>query len=195
MWLLTPDKDRPVPAPSDPDFGDYVSSRLASLRRLAFMLCHDWDSADDLVQATTTRLYVRWARATAAANLDAYVRTILFREFLHERRTSWARRVLLTNELPAIAATSPDRDAALDLRAAIAGLAPGQRAVLVLRFYCDLNVEQSAQVLGCSPGNVKSQTARALAALRKSLGRASELGDPANQVAPGQRQREVIDNA
>jgi RNA polymerase sigma-70 factor (sigma-E family) len=158
----------------DVEFAEYVSARLPSLRRLAFMLCHDWHSADDLVQAAVTRLYVRWARAAAADNLDSYVRAILFREFVHERRTSWARRVRLTGELPAAAATEPDREAALDLQAAIAGLPPGQRAALVLRFYCDLNVEQAAQVLGCSQGNVKSQTARAITALRRALGPMAE---------------------
>jgi DNA-directed RNA polymerase specialized sigma24 family protein len=62
-----------------------------------------------------------------------------------------------------------DHDAALDLRGAVAALPPRQRAVLVLRFYCDLNVDQSAQVLNCSPGTVKSQTAKAISALRRAL--------------------------
>jgi RNA polymerase sigma-70 factor (sigma-E family) len=158
-----------VTAGRDAAFADYVSACLPSLRRLAFVLCHDWHSADDLVQAAVTRLYVRWARAVAADNLDAYVRMILFREFLHERRSGWARRVRLTAELPA-QTMAHDCDTAIDLQAAIASLPPGQRAALVLRFYCDLNVEQSAQILGCSQGNVKSQTARALAALRRVYG-------------------------
>lgn len=153
----------------DAEFTEFVESSVPALRRLAYMLCHDWHSADDLVQATVTRLYVRWARATTAANLEAYVRTMLFREFLHERRTSWSRRVDVTDDLPPAAARTRDHDTALDLQAAIRGLPPRQRAVLVLRFHCDLSVEQSAALLGCSQGNVKSQTARALAALRRSL--------------------------
>lgn len=160
-----------VTAGRDAAFTDYVSACLPSLRRLAYVLCHDRHRADDLVQAAVTKLYVRWARAAAADNLDAYVRTILFREFLHERRSGWVRRVHLTDELPVLpTARDDDSDAAIDLQAAIAALPPGQRAALVLRFYCDLNVEQSAQILGCSQGNVKSQTARALAALRRAYG-------------------------
>jgi RNA polymerase sigma-70 factor (sigma-E family) len=158
-----------VTAGRDADFSEFVESSIPALRRLAYLLCHDWHSADDLVQATVTRLYVRWVRAAAADNLEAYVRTMLFREFLHERRTSWARRVDLTDELPPGAAAATDHDTAIDLEAAIRRLPPRQRAVLVLRFHCDLSVEQTAAMLGCSQGNVKSQTARALAALRRSL--------------------------
>ena len=67
-------------------------------------------------------------------------------------------------------AAEVDHDAVLDLRAAVAALPARQRATLVLRFYCDLNVDQAAEILGCSPGTVKSQTAKALAAVRRALG-------------------------
>ena len=153
----------------DADFSEFVESSIPALRRLAYLLCHDWHGADDLVQATVTRLYVRWAKAAGADNLEAYVRTMLLREFLHERRTSWARRVDLTDEPPTGASRAPDQDAAIDLASAIRRLPPRQRAVLVLRFHLDLSVEQSAALLGCSQGNIKSQTARALAALRRTL--------------------------
>jgi RNA polymerase sigma-70 factor (sigma-E family) len=158
-----------MPAETDAEFAEYVGGRLPSLRRLAFLLCHDWHRADDLVQASITKLYVHWHRARNAANVDAYVRTIIVREFLHERRSAWARRVMLGSLLPDQPAADLDADAAIDLRAAITALPTRQRAVLVLRYYCDLDVEHSAEVLGCSPGTVKSQTARALASLRREL--------------------------
>jgi DNA-directed RNA polymerase specialized sigma24 family protein len=69
-----------------------------------------------------------------------------------------------------------DHDVVLDLRAAIAALPPRQRATLVLRFYCDLNVDRCAEVLGCSPGTVKSQTARALETVRRALGPGHDAG-------------------
>jgi RNA polymerase sigma-70 factor (sigma-E family) len=154
----------------DTDFTGFVESGVPALRRLAYLLCHDWHRADDLVQATVTRLFVHWPKAAAAENLEGYVRTMLLREFLHERRTSWARRVDLTGEPPPPAAAhAHDQDAAIDLESAIRRLPRSQRAVLVLRFHCDLSVEQTAAILGCSQGNVKSQTARSLAALRRSL--------------------------
>lgn len=157
-------------AERDEELADYVAARLPSLRRLAFVLCQDWHRADDVVQAAITRLYVHWPRARAAESTDAYVRAIVVREFLSERRSSWTRRVTLRSELPDSAADSTDPDTALDLAAALALLPPRQRATLVLRFYCDLSVEQSAQVLGCTTGTVKSQTAKALDALRRALG-------------------------
>jgi RNA polymerase sigma-70 factor (sigma-E family) len=153
----------------DAEFTEYVEARLPAWRRLAMLLCQDWQRADDVVQATITKLYVHWGRARAADNIDAYVRTILAREFLHEQRSGWARRVSLPGVLPETPTAAGDQDAALDLHTAVAALAPRQRAALVLRYYCDLNVDQSARVLGCSPGTVKSQTARALDALRRAM--------------------------
>jgi RNA polymerase sigma-70 factor (sigma-E family) len=158
-----------MPAETDAEFAEYVGGRLPSLRRLAFLLCHDWHGADDLVQASITKLYVHWHRARNAASVDAYVRTIMVREFLHERRSAWARRVMLGSQLPDQPAADHDADAAIDLRAAVAALPTRQRAALVLRYYCDLDVEHAAEVLGCSAGTVKSQTARAVASLRRRL--------------------------
>lgn len=170
----------------DEDFAEYASARMPALRRLAMLLCHDWHSADDLVQAAITKLYLHWDRARSADSIDAYARTILIREFLHERRTSWARRVTLTDHLPDTAAHEVDKDRSMDVQAAIAALPLRQRAVLVLRYHCDLNVGQSAEVLGCSQGTVKSQTAKALATLRRILGAAADADviPPVDAVVP-----------
>jgi RNA polymerase sigma-70 factor (sigma-E family) len=155
----------------DTEFTEYVQARLTWLRRVAYLLCQDWDRADDLVQAAVTRLYVYWDRARAADQIDGYVHSILVREFLGARRSPWARRVVLTGGPVAdVAGLTPDFDAALDVRGTLARLPARQRATLVLRFYCDLSVDQAAQVLGCSAGTVKSQTARGLSAMRRMLG-------------------------
>jgi RNA polymerase sigma factor (sigma-70 family) len=127
------------------------------------VLCDDWQRADDLVQATLTTLYVHWGRVRAASHPDAYARAVLVREFLHERRAAWVQRVSLGGRVSDTPAAAVVHDAALDLRAA--ALPARQRATLVLRLYCDLNVDQSAAILGCSPGTVKSQRARALDAV------------------------------
>lgn len=156
-------------SPRDAEFADYAEARLPSLRRVALLLCQDWHRADDLVQAAVTKLYVNWPRARAADSIDAYARTILLREFLTERRSGWARRVTLPGRLPDRPGRGTDADTAVDLDAALATLPPRQRATLVLRFYCDLSVDQSAHVLGCSAGTVKSQTAKALASLRRVM--------------------------
>jgi DNA-directed RNA polymerase specialized sigma24 family protein len=91
------------------------------------------------------------------------------------------KRVSLVGRVSDSPATAVDHDVVLDLRAAVAALPPRQRATLVLRFYCDLNVDRCAEILGCSPGTVKSQTARALETVRRSLGPGpgADSGEPA----------------
>jgi RNA polymerase sigma-70 factor (sigma-E family) len=154
----------------DAEYTEYVQSRQQWLRRVAYLLCQDWQGADDLVQSAITRLYTRWATARDAARIDAYVRTILVRCFLSERRSAWSRRVTLVEEHLDVPGHSVDYDAHLDVQAALAALPPRQRATLVLRFYCDLPVEETARELGCSVGTVKSQTSKGLEALRRTLG-------------------------
>jgi RNA polymerase sigma-70 factor (sigma-E family) len=153
----------------DEEYTAYVTTRLLWLRRVAYLLCQDWDRADDLVQVAITRLYVQWRRAAAVENIDGYARTVLVRVFLAEQRMAWWRRVSVVREPPETAAVATDHAAEMDLRVALAALPPRQRAAVVLRHYCDLSVEQTAEVLNCSTGTVKSQTARGLAALRRAL--------------------------
>jgi RNA polymerase sigma-70 factor (sigma-E family) len=153
------------------DYSEYVSARLPRLFRSAYVLCGgDRHLADEIVQTTITSLYVHWRQASRATNLDAYVQRMLVRKYIDQKRSGW-HRVQLMWETPERAHPAPadgpdDRDAVLQ---ALRRLAPGQRAVLVLRFLCDLSVEETARTLDCSVGNVKSQTARALATVRPML--------------------------
>ncbi|GAA4637553.1 SigE family RNA polymerase sigma factor [Actinoallomurus vinaceus] len=156
---------------SDERYTEYVTGRLEWLHKIAFLLCQDWAHAEDLVQITITRLYVHWRRASKVDNLDGYTRTILMRVFLAEQRTGWRKWVTARRPPPDTPTAPVDPDMGLDLRAALLALAPRQRASVVLRFYCDLSVEQTAEILGCSPGTIKSQTARALMTLRHDLRR------------------------
>jgi RNA polymerase sigma-70 factor (sigma-E family) len=156
----------------DEAYTAYVTAKVAWLRRVAYLLCDDWHRADDLVQTAITKLYVNWRRAARVENLDGYVRTILVNTYLSEQRTSWWRRVVplpQPEEHAAVAAEAVDTDAALDTVSALAALPPRQRAAIVLRHYCDLSVEETAAILGCSTGTIKSQTARGLATLRAVL--------------------------
>jgi RNA polymerase sigma-70 factor (sigma-E family) len=182
----TPKDGLPVSGNRDDEYTEYVAARLSSLRRLAAVLCDDWQRADDLVQAALTKIYVHWSRVRDASHPDAYARTVLVREFIHERRSPWAKWVSLTGEMTDPPATTVDHDLALDLRSAVAALPARQRATLVLRFYCDLNVDQSAEILGCSPGTVKSQTAKALDTVRRVL---TPAQNPAVSARPRRAQR------
>ncbi|MEV0425069.1 SigE family RNA polymerase sigma factor [Micromonospora sp. NPDC050495] len=154
------------------EYREFVRVRLEPLRRTAYLLCRDWHTADDLVSITLGKLYRHWRRVRVAENPDAYVRGVLTNAWLDERRRPW-RRERATDELP----DQPDAavpTADLADRAALLGLLhelpPGRRAVIVLRFYCDLSVAETADALGVSPGTVKSQAARGLAALRALAG-------------------------
>jgi RNA polymerase sigma-70 factor (sigma-E family) len=149
----------------EPAFRDFVAGRMERLRRTAYLLCRDWHTADDLVSITLTKLYRHWRRAEAASNLDAYVRGMLARAWLDELRRPW-RREIATADLPdaAVAADRiPDRAA---LAALLDALPPRQRAVVILRFYCDLSVAETAEALGISEGTVKSHASRGLDLLR-----------------------------
>jgi RNA polymerase sigma factor (sigma-70 family) len=171
----------------DAEVADYVHARLSWLRLIAFRLCQDWQRGDDLVQATVTELYVHWGRASAAEHIDAYARTILVRKYLSELRSGWSRRVSLAGEVPDRPAGLADPAASLDLRDAVAGLPARQRAVVVLRFYCDLRIEQTARELRCSHGTVKSQTAKALVTLRRTLGPTALAGPGAGDIPAPRR--------
>jgi RNA polymerase sigma-70 factor (sigma-E family) len=148
----------------------YVRARLADLSRVAFLLCGDAHRADDLVQQTITKLYMGWERISAVEHLDRYVRAMLLRVFLSERRTPWSR-VRLFHQVPdPPAVPNGDVEERQVLRAALERLPRAQRAVLVLRFLCDLPVAEVAAALDCSAGTVKSHTSRGLATLRRRLG-------------------------
>ena len=154
---------------SDAGYLDYVNGRLVALRRMAHLLCGDTHQADDLVQETITKLYAHWPRVSQADNVDAYVHTMLVRAFLDEKRRGWWRVGLF--------AAAPDRPAPshpveerVALRAALSRVPARQQAVLVLRFLCDLPITEVADILGCSPGTVKSQTSHGLNRLRQILG-------------------------
>ncbi|WP_042366029.1 SigE family RNA polymerase sigma factor [Streptacidiphilus neutrinimicus] len=149
------------------EFAEFAASRAPWLRRTAYLLSGDWHTADDLTQTAITSLYLHWPRVHRMENPDGYARTTLFNAFLAERRSPW-RRVLLRFEKEPLAPVT-DVDSILDLREALAALPPRQRATVVLRYYCELSVEQAAETLNCSPGTVKSQTARGLDALRRAL--------------------------
>ncbi|GAA3296620.1 SigE family RNA polymerase sigma factor [Dactylosporangium vinaceum] len=152
---------------------EYVTGRMPMLRKLAYVLCGDGQRADDLVQQTITRLYTRWLRVSEVEHLDQYVRTMLVRAFVDEKRRPWSRTVL-PGDLP----ERPDpgggfHERVVDevtVRSALQHVPSRQRAVLILRFLCDMTVEEVAAALECSAGTVRSQSSRGLATLRRVLG-------------------------
>jgi RNA polymerase sigma-70 factor (sigma-E family) len=149
------------------DYREYVSARMDGFRRTAYLLSGDWHLADDLVSTALIKLLRHWRRVSAMDDPDAYVRRVILRCLLDERRRPWRREAAWESPPDrAVGGTEEPVTDRMALTAALAGLPPRQRAVVVLRFFNDLSVEQTAAELGCTAGTVKSQTARALATLR-----------------------------
>ena len=157
-------------AADESGYREFVVARMSALRRTAYLLCRDWHAADDLVAMALDKLYRRWPRRAEIDDLDAYVRAILTRAWVDETRRPWRREhadgnVTATTE-PATGGPEDGVTDRITLGAYLDSLDRRHRAVLVLRFYCDMSVRETAEVLGLSIGTVKSQTSRGLEALR-----------------------------
>ncbi|SMC70861.1 SigE family RNA polymerase sigma factor [Kibdelosporangium aridum] len=153
----------------DTAFADYFAARSDAMRRTAYLLCGDWHRAEDLVQVTFTKLYLAWQRITRHDALDAYARKTLVRTFLSERRLGWFRKESVSDEPADIPITKAGPEDRMVLQEALKQVPPGQRAVLVLRYWEDMSVDETAGTLNCSTGTVKSQAARGLQTLRDLL--------------------------
>jgi RNA polymerase sigma-70 factor (sigma-E family) len=155
------------------EFAEYFAAKRDFVRRTAFLLCGDWHHADDLAQIAFVALHRRWTRIRDRGATDAYLRKTLVRAAIDESRRPW-RRERQVERLPEPEPGEGRLDEQVATRAdLINGLRevpPKQRAVLVLRYFEGLDVAAVAKALGCSEGNVKSQTARGLANLRTALG-------------------------
>ncbi|HET6154670.1 MAG TPA: SigE family RNA polymerase sigma factor [Marmoricola sp.] len=156
---------------SSPDdgFTEFVEHSWPGLYRTAYLLVGERDLAEDLVQTALAKTFVSWGRVRDRAAAGVYARTVLV-----NTASSWFRRRAWSREIAS--ASLPDepfqseQDDRPTLVAALRTLPPRQRAVVVLRFFDDLSVQQTADALRISTGTVKSQTTHALNKLRVALG-------------------------
>jgi RNA polymerase sigma-70 factor (sigma-E family) len=153
---------------ADAAFSEFAAANRARLRSTAYLLCGDWHRASDHVQEGLLRVYVAWPRLIRQGGELAYARKAVVSAFLDATRKRSSRE--RPTSAPAdrasgedVATAVADRDA---LMAALARLPERQRACVVLRYFEELDVRETAVALGCSEGTVKSQTSRALASLR-----------------------------
>ena len=152
--------------PGREDFEEFVAARSAALMRTAYLFTGNHHDAEDLVQTALVKAVPAWGRITG--DPGPYVRRTLVRENISRwRRRRW--REVNVERLPERSAVDPDPSGRMELAAALAQLAPRQRAVVVLRFYEDLTERETAELLGVSIGTVKSQARDALARLRVLL--------------------------
>jgi RNA polymerase sigma-70 factor (sigma-E family) len=161
------------------EFAEFATVTSPRLRRTAFLLCGDWHTAEDLAQTTLAKMFGSWSRISRKDAADAYATRILVNTYLADRRRKHVGEVL-TGTLPERPARPQEPETRMVVLDALAALPPRARAVVVLRYWSDLSVEQVAAVLGCSAGNVKSQSARALDKLRILLGDAAAEPGPAD---------------
>jgi RNA polymerase sigma-70 factor (sigma-E family) len=155
----------------DEEFRQFVATRAASLHRSAYLLSGDWHLANDLVQEALAKTYRNWDRVQRADSPDAYVRRIVF----NEANRHWLRHKKALVSPRDDATPSPDASEEIVRRdglfKALLSLPQRQRATVVLRYLEGLSEKETAAILQCSEGTVKSQTSRALTALRIHLER------------------------
>ncbi|NUT37598.1 MAG: sigma-70 family RNA polymerase sigma factor [Hamadaea sp.] len=141
---------------------------MDTLRGLAYLTCGDWQIAEDVVSTCLARLYVRWGKVSSP---ERYATRMVMRAVVDESRRPWRREWSASHALPETVApdVSDGVAEAVRVRHALRQVPAGQRAVLVLRFYADLSIDETAEILGRRPGTITSQTVRGLATLRRLL--------------------------
>lgn len=151
------------------NFRDFVSVQVESLRGLAYLTCGDWQLAEDAVATALPKLYARWHKVGEPAG---YARTMVVRAAIDQVRRPWWRREKTAGGAMPERSYGDGTGQVVDrlyIRAALAQLPVRQRAVIVLRFFEGLSVQETAEALAAPEGTVKSDTARGLAALRNLL--------------------------
>ena len=169
MTTVVPDEVRAAP-----DFASYVAARRPALLRWARAVAGDPHSAEDLLQDSLVRVLPRWDGIREGAAADAYVRRTITRQYVSWQRQPWRRDEVASAAVPETGRTAHPAtrqevapETAGSLWDLVLALPPQQRAAVALRYYEQLSVAETAAVLGCSTGTVKSNTSRGLAALRR----------------------------
>jgi RNA polymerase sigma-70 factor (sigma-E family) len=173
------------------EFAEFAAAASPRLRRMAFLLCGDWHSAEDLVQTTLAKMFVSWRKIRRREAEHSYANRTLVNTYLADKRLK-RNQEILTSNVPEREIQLPSPETRIVVLNALATLPPKGRAVVVLRYWADLSVDQVADMLGCSPGNVKSQSARALDRLRTLLDDiATESGSPGHSLEERHEARDI----
>jgi RNA polymerase sigma-70 factor (sigma-E family) len=155
----------------DEEFASFVRARQDALVRFGYLLTGDRMSGEDLTQIALAKLYLKWSTIRRTESMEAWVRKVMVNEYTSWWRRAWRKRESLAWD-PAredLHRALTDKPLDRELWDKVMTLPPRQRAAVALRFYEDLTEAQTAEILGCSIGTVKSQTHRALATLRTRL--------------------------
>lgn len=155
---------------AEEEFTEFLRASRSDLRRTAYLLCGSWDDAEDAVQTALYKVYLNWWRLSGSDRPWSYARRAVVNATINISRRASSREVP-TLHMPDVASaeSSGTVDDRMLLRLALASLPARQRAVVVLRYVEQLDVAETAVVLRCAQGTVKSATARALENLRAFL--------------------------
>lgn len=159
-------KGRGVRKQAEQAFVDFATTATPWLLTSAWMLSGDRHVAEDLVQETLVRIYLKWA--AAATQPAAYARRTLANLYIDRWRRG--RREVLVDHAPEShePRRGPDGET-VDLVRALRRLSPRERACVVMRHYLDMSENQTAEALQISVGSVKAYTSRGLSGLRSCL--------------------------
>jgi RNA polymerase sigma-70 factor (sigma-E family) len=178
-------EEQQVNSSTEREYVEFVAHQADRLCRTAYLICGDWKRSEDATQEALLRLYRAWPRLLRKGGLGAYASKAVVSATLDGLRRRSSREVVGGDGYFAAEADPADQvrrvDDRLMIDQALAVLAPRQRACVVLRYFDQLSVDETAEALGCRPGTVKSQTANALNTLRRHLATAgitdfAELG-------------------
>lgn len=150
------------------EFTEFAAARGAQLFRMAYLLAGDRHAAEDLTQTTLGKLYAAWSRVRRADNPVAYSRTVMVRTYMATQRKTRLEHPM--SAVPEVPGHDGDTSLRLTLFAALNQLSSRDRAIVVLRYWEDHSVDDTAAALGLSPGTVRTRSMRALARLRDRLG-------------------------
>jgi RNA polymerase sigma factor (sigma-70 family) len=160
----------------DEEFLAFAHAGAHRLQQAAYLMCRDWYLAQDLTQATLTKVYLAWGRiGRGGGDRYAYARTVLMRQFLDHRRLRSSAEVAIEPAEIAPTVNGHDPTTRLTLLQALAKLPVRDRAILVLRYWEDQSVAATADALGITAELVRTRSVRALAQLRARLGADIEL--------------------
>ncbi|KXK63057.1 RNA polymerase subunit sigma-70 [Micromonospora rosaria] len=155
-------------AEEEEGFRQFVAAHMGPLRKLAYLTCGNWHTAEDAVATALAKLYPRWRKLDRP---DLYAKTMVYRAAVDEVRRPWRRERSAGDGMPEVALRDPAAatDERIRVQAALRAVPRKQRAALILRYYLGMTLEESAAVLGVSVGTAKSQTSRGLSRLREVL--------------------------
>jgi RNA polymerase sigma-70 factor (sigma-E family) len=151
------------------NFDDYVAARGAALLRFAYVLTQDSHAAEDIVQSALAEAFRHWRRISRTEHPDSYVRRMITNTYLGSKRRRWSKEQpsgLSPGEGDSFVDHAESVVGQDEARTVLAVLAPRARAILVLRYYDDLDDLEISKILNISQSTVRATASRALAALR-----------------------------